>query len=184
MKIALRQARNENEIARHLQEQLGIKIKIENHFAREVDGQRGWEYNGYQIIRTEEETEIKSIGRRSRQMKFNYTLWGWVSTGYSHWEPDDVDAIEICSFDSLLAAVLEIDKIEKMNKVESSMEAEFWAKQVKEQEEWAKEQEGCRRCGKDAGGCAYCSAACSVADGAVDPFSHEADLAYTASKEK
>lgn len=191
----LRTARHENEIAKGFCDFNNIprtEIKIENDFAREMEGERGWDYLGFNIVRVSNENEIKTIGGSRRTIKFKYLVFTWVGGGVSmsYMEPpDDPEPLEIDSFEFFDEALFAVKSLIDLNGFRAKMEADYWNKDAERQREMDLLDPGCRDCGKDSQGCVYCDDCASnkrcphdnpIGDCASCDFA--ADLAFDAAR--
>ena len=131
----LRTARHENEVIKSFEKCFKEKVEFNSHFAKSCDNgdnwPRCWTYHYCDILRTMEERERKCIGRVEKILVPVYTVYTYVSSGYSHWEPPDVEEVEVGTFDTLAEALLEVDKMERQQAFANFCEGEFWAEQAK-----------------------------------------------------
>lgn len=129
--LNLRLARRENQDVKTFEKCFeGGKVSLDLDMARQFDAERAWDCNGFTNIRTTEDSEIKSIGRTRINKIPTYTVYGWKSSGYSHWEPPDVWEVELSKEKSLVDALLMVDFHERRQQFDCFAEGEFWEKQA------------------------------------------------------
>lgn len=186
----LRLARDENRQVRGVNEFLNTNFVIENDFARDSEGSRGWKLNFVYVVRDTKEIEIKSIGQRALVNKTKYLVFVEIVSGGGYWVEPDVDWNQVGEFDTLEDALFQAWLEEKKMEFHCKQEADAMANMHFE-EPIGDLALGCRDCGGDSQRCIYCDECAEKKTchhkkklGECSECEYESDLAYTASRER
>jgi len=182
----LRQARNENRLVREVNEFLKTEFKLDLDFARDHSVERAWRNEFAVIIKQTKTVEQKSIGRTNKNEIPVYSIMVEFCSYGDYWEQDEVDYKELTQEyeDDFLGALFAAFAEVKKELFRHDTEPVF--------EELPEQGNLCRGCFEPSE-YQYCQTCCDAgkADcshgnkpGECGACDHDADLAFTASRER